>query len=419
MEIADYLSNFLHYGLSFVIIISAIVFIHEFGHFWVARRFGVKVDEFSIGFGKEIYGWTDSVGTRWKISLVPLGGFVKMHGDEDGSSKADAKKLKKMSKAEQAQSFYFKPLWQKALIVVAGPAINFLLAFVIYFGVFWANGKTEIEHSPTIGRMIDGGVAQKLGMKVGDKIVSIGGEKVEFFSDILNKTMLSPSVETEIVVERAGAQQSFKFVPQNSYLRDKDGQFVQVRLGIQNDPELIVRKNEIQYGLLGAAKQSVIEIYEGCEKMLTAIWQIVSGVRSAKDMSGPVKIVEYSGQFTEDLAKSISCVFNGVESLKLEPSKDKSAAPVTCGDLAISGFLSAVLFMAMLSTMLGLMNLLPIPMLDGGHLLFYVVEAVLRRPASEKVQELAFRAGFAFLVSLMLYVTYNDIVSIFQRYILS
>ena len=222
--------------------LSVVVFIHEWGHFIVARIFGVKVDEFSIGFGKELYGWNDSKGTRWKICLLPLGGFVKMHGDADGASTADELRLKKMSKAEKKISFHFKPLWQKALIVFAGPAINFLLAMVIYTSIFAINGKTEMELSTRVGSVIDGGVASEMGIEVGDKIVSIGGEKVEYFSEIAQKTMLSPSVETEISFERDGEIITKSFVPETTYLKDAEGEFVQVRLGIGSTIGDIVKR---------------------------------------------------------------------------------------------------------------------------------------------------------------------------------
>lgn len=407
MDISNIVGNFLHYGISFIVIISIIVFIHEWGHFAVARFFGVKVDEFSIGFGKELKGWTDKHGTRWKISLLPLGGFVKMHGDEDGSSKADAKKLKKMSQAEKDISFFYKPTWQKALIVAAGPAINFALAILIYSTIYATYGKTEIEFEPTIGTVIDGGVASDLGMKEGDKIISIGGEEVKYFSDVQKKTMLAPSVETEVVVEREGERIPFKFVPQNSDLKDETGEFVQVRLGIKNDPEKILRKDEISYGLFGAVAAAFDKVYTDCATMLKALGQIIAGERSMKEMGGPVKIVEYSGLFTQSITDSVSCAF-GYNDTKL-----------SCGELALNGAINALVFMAMISTMLGLMNLLPIPMLDGGHLLFYGIEAILRRPVPELAQEWSFRAGFAFLIGLMLYVTYNDILSLVNRFVLS
>lgn len=407
MDISNIVGNFLHYGISFIVIISIIVFIHEWGHFAVARFFGVKVDEFSIGFGKELKGWTDKHGTRWKISLLPLGGFVKMHGDEDGSSKADAAKLKKMTKKEKEISFFFKPLWQKALIVAAGPAINFALAILIYSTIYATYGKTEIEFEPTIGVVIDGGVASDLGMQEGDRIVSIGGNDVKYFSDVQRLTMFAPSVETEIVVERDGETIPFKFTPQNQDLKDENGEFVQVRLGIKNNPEDIVRKEEISFGVFEAVGAAVDKVYADCVGMLKALGQIISGERSMKEMGGPVKIVEYSGHFTQSISDSVTCAF-GYNDTKL-----------TCGELAMNGFINALVFTAMISTMLGLMNLLPVPMLDGGHLLFYAIEAIIRRPVPEMAQEWSFRAGFAFLIGIMLYVTYNDILSLVNRFVLS
>ncbi len=406
MDLSNIVGNFLHYGISFVAIISIIVFIHEYGHFAVARFFGVKVDEFSIGFGKELKGWTDKHGTRWKISLLPLGGFVKMHGDEDASSKADAGKLKKMSENERSISFFYKPLWQKALIVAAGPAINFLLAILIYSSIYATYGKTEIEFTPAVGVVIEGGVADELGIEVDDLIVSIGGAAVETFQDVREKTMLAPSVATEIVVNRGGELKSFSFVPENQDLKDETGEFVQVRLGIKNKPDQILRKEEISFGVFEAIGASVQKVYDDSVNMLNALGQIITGERSMKEMGGPVKIVEYSGHFTQSITDSISCAF-GYNDTEL-----------TCGELAQNGILNALIFMAMISTMLGLMNLLPVPMLDGGHLLFYGIEAIIRRPVPEMAQEWSFRAGFAFLIGIMLYVTYNDIISLVNRFIL-
>lgn len=376
----------------------------------MARTFGVKVDEFSIGFGKELFGWNDKRGTRWKVCLLPLGGFVKMHGDADGASTADEEKLKQMDEEEKKISFHFKPLWQKSVIVFAGPAINFLLALIIYTSIFALNGKYDIEFSTQVGSVIDGGVADGLGIEVGDKIVSIGGEKVQYFSEIALKTMLSPSIETEISYEREGEVITRSFVPATEYLKDESGKFVQVRLGIGNVPTDVLKKEVIEMSFGEALVSAAEEVYKQSKQMLIGLGQVIVGERSVKEMGGPVKIVEYTGQFTQGITDSISCVFGFKEDMK---------EGVTCGDLFENGFLQALMFMAMISTMLGLINLFPIPMLDGGHLAFYAIEAITRRPMAEKYQEYAFKAGFAFLITLMLYVTYNDIVSFVQRHILS
>ena len=298
------------------------------------------------------------------------------------------------------------------MIVAAGPAINFVLALVIYASIFATYGKVEIEHSPTVGVVIEGGIAEKLGIQVDDKIVTIGGDKIQYFSDVQKKTMLSPSVETEITIERKGELKTFKFVPQSEYIKDETGEFVQVRLGIKNKPDQIIKQDEIHYSIFGAITAAGSKIYDDCVNMLQGLAQVIVGERSAKDMGGPVKIVEYSGMFTQSLSDSVVCAFGG----KVDLPK---GAKLSCGEMAMNGFINAFMFMAMISTMLGLMNLLPVPMLDGGHLAFYGIEAIIRRPVHEAVQEWAFRAGFAFLIGLMLYVTYNDIISLVQRFILS
>ena len=188
MNPIDIISNFFHYGISFIVIISAIVFIHEWGHFAVARFFGVKVDEFSIGFGKELYGWCDKRGTRWKICLLPLGGFVKMHGDASEASVPDEKALEKMSEDEKKISFHFKPLWQKALIVFAGPAINFILAITIYSGIYMSYGKLELKIPPVVTEVVEDSAAAEIGLLPGDRILTLDGKEIKYFkSPILFK----------------------------------------------------------------------------------------------------------------------------------------------------------------------------------------------------------------------------------------
>ena len=417
MEFLDYVANFFHYSLSFIVILSIVVFVHEWGHFIIARMCGVKVEEFSIGFGKELYGWDDSKGTRWKVCLLPLGGFVKMFGDADGASTADEEKLNNMSEKDKKISFHFKPLWQKAAVVFAGPAINFILAFVIYFMIFAFNGKVESELSTKIGQVLEGGVAQEMGIEEGDYIISIGGEKVDYYSQVHEKIMLAPSVETELTFTKGkdGEKITKYFVPQRNLVKDKDGKVLEARIGVGPSNEYAIDTTITELSFAEAAVESAHKVYDSSVKMLIGVGQLITGERSVKDMGGPVKIAEYSGMFTEGISAGANCYFNRTFYLE----KALAVEDKDCGKLMTSGIITALSFMAMISTMLGLVNLFPIPMLDGGHLAFYTIEAIIRKPMAEKYQEFAFRVGFVFLVGLMLYVTYNDIVSFVERYVLS
>lgn len=355
---------------------SLLVFIHEWGHYYVARLFGVKIDTFSIGMGKELVGRTDKNGTRWKISAFPIGGYVKFFGDASAASNPGDLPCD-MSEAERKVCFHYKPLWQRALIVFAGPAVN-LIAAVLVFGILvHINGIVVTE--PVAATVIEETPAAAAGFQNHDRILEIDGEEVHRFSDIASIIRLHPGQRLQILVERDGRQ--IVLTPQIgvNYLQDRFGnQYPLGYLGVSNQDEA------------GAAPYTHIEenpgvfrsLYEGGRRtvnttkmIFTTLGQMVLGLRSMKELGGPLR-----------MANAI-------------------------GEAAHIGLEYFVWMLAMVSLNLGILNLLPIPVLDGGHLLYYGLEAIKGSPISKKAQEAGFVAGLALMLIFMLLVTLNDLQS--------
>ncbi|MDX2113292.1 MAG: RIP metalloprotease RseP [Alphaproteobacteria bacterium] len=363
----DFLLNIGHTLLSFFIVISVIVFIHEFGHYIVAKWCGVKISAFSIGFGKEIYGWTDRSGTRWKLSLLPLGGYVKMYGDASEASTADMSALDNMTDEEKKLTFHHKPLSKKAAIVAAGPIANFLLTIAVFTYFIMTSGLPSID--PVVGKVMPASAAEEAGLKPGDRITQINDEKVKSFSDITYLISTNLGTPVTIHLQRGSSEKSVVLTPRIT--QEDDG------LGNQIQRPLIgIRSADIKYedvGPVTALAESIRRTYMICETTLHVIGQIITGQRGAHDLRGPVGIAQLSGQAAE---------------------KD---------------FHTLLWLIAMLSANLGLVNLLPIPLLDGGHLAYYAAEAVRGRPLAEKVQEWGFKIGFAILATLMAFTLFNDI----------
>lgn len=357
----------LHNFFSFIVIISVIVFIHEFGHYWVARRCGVRVDAFSIGFGPEVWGWDTKSGTRWKICAIPMGGYVKMFGDEGAASTPDNKKLKKLTKAEEKVAFHTQPLFSKTLIVLAGPVANFLLAIIILSCFFATYGRPEATSE--IGEVKEKSAAASIGLVAGDVIIELDGTKISRFEDIRNIATLNPNLELSITYDRAGKIIHDKITPVLSETTDIFGN--KVKIGILGVLPGAVTHKEMSPGEAVAA--GVTETYDISVRTLKAIGQIIVGTRSRDELSGILRIGDYSGKAVD------------------------------------RGFETVLWFMAVLSINLGLINLFPVPMLDGGHILFYAIEAARGRPLAEKVQEYAFRIGFTLLIMLMIFATFNDL----------
>ena len=362
----------LSYILPFIILILIVVFIHEYGHYYFAKRFGVGVTDFSIGFGKEIFGWNDKSGTRWKICWIPLGGYVKFFGDRNVYSQADHKEiLEKYSEEDQKKLFTLKPLYQRSLIVFGGPLANFLLALVIFFSIYTFVGK---DFTPAvINEVQKDSPAMAGGLKQNDVILEIDGNKVESIMDVSKFITMSTDEIIDFKVKRSYDELILKvkpnIVPGEDNLGNKlNKRIVGIKLGAYN--------NEINHVKLGPAQaiyHAAHEVYFVGISSLKYIGAMIFGKADTSQLGGPIRIAKISGQVAE------------------------------------FGVLAFISMMAYISISLGLVNLFPIPMLDGGHLMFYAFEKVLGRPLSQKTQEGFFRIGIFLLISLMFFTTFNDL----------
>jgi regulator of sigma E protease len=361
--------GFLFTVLAFLLVIGPLIFIHELGHYFVGRWFGVRAETFSIGFGREITGWTDARGTRWKVGWLPLGGYVKFKGDMNPASTPDDAWLS-LPAAERAETFQAAKLWQRFLIVAAGPVTNFLFAIVVLMILF---GSVGYPTTPSlIGGVERGSVAQAAGFRPGDRIVAIDGGAIDLFADLQTYVALRPEQPMRFTVERGGQAVQIDATPAARIERDSFGNEARIgRLGL--GPSGVRRFERLPLVRLpGAAVDTTID---SVKTMVTALSQVITGRRSVSELGGPLKIATVSGQ------------------------------------QASLGWLPFVWLMVMVSINLGFINLLPIPLLDGGHLLFYAVEGVRRKPLRPEVQEWAFRTGLAMLLALMVFVTFNDLAS--------
>lgn len=365
----DFLSGAWSYGVPFLIVLTAVVFVHELGHYLMARRCGIRVEVFSIGFGPEIYGWTDKRGTRWKFAIIPLGGFVKMFGDADPASRPD-RGLQAMTPEEKEVSFHFKRVSQRMGVVFGGPAANFIFAVVLLTGLFTFVGQPSTP--PDIGSVQEGSAAEAAGLKPGDVVVSIDGSGVSRFEDIQRVVRDQPGIPLKIVIRRDGTEQILTVAPRPTEVTDRFGQTHQIGLlGIGRAGMTFVRHDPFT-----AAWNAVKDTYFLSWSTLKAVGQIVAGTRTAGELGGPLRIAQMSGNMAEQ------------------------------------GTVSLIWFIAVLSINLGLINLFPVPMLDGGHLLFYSIEAARGRPLGQRAQEYGFRIGLALVFGLMLFVTWNDLVQL-------
>ena len=362
----------LTYIIPFIVLILIVVFIHEYGHYYFAKKYGVGVTDFSIGFGKEIFGWNDKSGTRWKICWIPLGGYVKFFGDRNVYSQADHEEiLKKYSEEEQQKLFTLKPLYQRALIVFGGPLANFLLALVIFFSIYTLIGK---DFTPAIiSEVQKDSPAMIGGLKDGDIILEIDGNKVQSIMDVSKFITMSTDNLIDFKVKRPNDEISLKIKPNMVLSEDNLGNVINKRMvGIK----LGVYNNEIKHVKLGPAQSllhAINEVYYVSTSSLKYIGGMITGKADTSQLGGPIRIAKISGQ------------------------------------VANIGLLAFISMMAYISISLGLVNLFPIPMLDGGHLMFYAFEKVLGRPLSQKTQEGFFRIGMFLLISLMFFTTFNDL----------
>ena len=353
--------------IAFVCALGPLVFIHELGHYLVARWFGVGAETFSIGFGREIGGWTDKRGTRWKVGWLPLGGYVKFIGDEHAASAPGD--ISNLSLEDRERSFHHRPVWQRFLIVLAGPVSNFLLAILI-FAVFFATFGAP-RSPPIVGEVQPGSAAAVAQIQPGDRIMSIGGRETPTFEDLRSFAVLRPGEKVTVQYERAQQVREVRLTLGTDIEKDRFGQtFKRGLLGVS--PAGIVFEPVPPLRLIPDATVYVVRL---TQTMLDALWQIITGRRSVKELGGPLKIAQVAGQ------------------------------------QATLGLVAFVSLVALLSINLGFINLLPVPMLDGGHLLFYGIEAVQRRPVSPRAQDWAFRGGLAFILALLLLTTVNDLGS--------
>ena len=448
------------YGGSLVVVLSLLIFVHEWGHYIIARMCGVRVENFSIGFGKEIYGFTDKAGTRWKVSMIPLGGYVQLFGDTDPASaghtdtvEGEDGDVREMTEAEKQVAFYTKPVWKRALIVLAGPAINYIFAIMLLAGLYIFNGQPVSP--PTAAAVVAGSSAEQYGFEPHDYVISIDGKAVDDFGDIRREMMVALDQERHFVVKRGDEIIDIKAKPKRIPMEDRFGfksesgvlglisaekgilinriasidgveyddkfqvieelkkrmdtkfrigfkksktvsqededkdlsEFIimpvgikNLNLGLQDDLRKEVlflsemdSKTYVRHTSMTAVQTALRESYVMTRSSLEALWQMVVGVRSATELGGIVRI------------------------------------GAIAGDMAIQGIVPFILLTALLSINLGFINLLPIPMLDGGHLMFYAIESVIGRPVPEQIQEYAFRAGFVFLIGVMAFANLNDI----------
>ncbi len=362
-----FIASSLQYIVPFLVVLTVLVFVHEMGHFWIARRNGVRVEVFSIGFGPEIFGWTDRHRTRWKISLLPLGGYVRMFGDANAMS-APEEGLAEMTAEERQVSFHHKSVGQRAAVVAAGPIANFLLAIVVFAALFAIVGQPFT--SPVIGQVDPGSAAARAGFEPGDRIVSINGELIERFQQVVRIVEIGLGEPLAVEVLRGDKKVTLHAVPEVIEHRDNFGHSYQIgRLGLRAKGVEYVR-----YDPLSALWRATEETGELTFATLKAIGQMIVGTRSTDELQGPIGIGKMAG------------------------------------DMAEGGIVPTAWFLGVLSLNLGLINILPIPMLDGGHLLFYALEAVRRRPLGPRIQDYGFRIGLTLVFLLMVFATWNDLV---------
>ncbi len=395
--------------LAFLVLLTIIVFIHEYGHFSVARLLGVKVDVFSIGFGKTLLKWVDRKGTEWRIALLPLGGYVKFFGDVNAASQAPAEAVQQeahpvttqfprpgheeevashMTPEERAVCFHFKPVWARALIVAAGPVFNFILAVAIFTVSLMLVGRYELD--AVIGEVAENTPAAEAGLQVGDRILSMDGRKLDSFNPVYDIVLLSGGGELDMEIERAGETLNVVVAPRRVETEDRYGNKIEVwQLGIRPDGSAVAFQ---KFGFVEAVGQGVHELWRVLSVTVRFLSKIIMGREDVSQLGGPIKMAQYAGQ---------SAMSGFDQSSYSEPPSFWTMLKVSLFD-----FFSLA---AVVSVSIGFLNLLPIPVLDGGHLVYYAYEAVAGKPLGPRAQAVGFRVGIVLLASLMIFVTWNDI----------
>ena len=364
----EYIASISSWILPFLGLLTVLVFVHEMGHYLVARFCGVRVEVFSVGFGPEIFGWNDRRGTRWRFSVIPIGGYVKMFGEQPGGPGRDGEG-QSLSESERAESFAAKTLGQRSAIVFAGPFANFLFAVVMLAGMFMVIGQPFTPAD--ISAVEPNSAAERAGLKPGDVIASINGTDIERFEQVVSIVRMAPGQPLEIKVQREGREIVLDAVAGVHERKDRFGNTQTIgRLGVRRgggDRKLV------RYGPATAVWRASVETVMLSGQILDFVWQMINGTRTTKELGGPIRIAQISS------------------------------------DMWQLGIASMVMFAVALSINLGLLNLFPVPMLDGGHLMFYLFEAIRGKPLGERAQEYGFRIGIVMVLGLMVFATWNDL----------
>ena len=365
--IIQYLPIAIQYFLAFALLITVVVFIHELGHYSVGRWCGIGVETFSIGMGKQIWGKRDKSGTLWRVAILPIGGYVKFYGDEDPSGK----KLESSDNIESDKNFHNKSVWKKIATTAAGPLFNFILAIFIFSIIFFFRGESLVQ--PYVGQVVDESPAYNAGLKTGDEIIYADGNEILYFNDLRNYVLENPSSEIELTIIRDGLEETVFLIPEVISSKDRFGnEYSSARIGVigsQNPEHVELRK----YGFISSLFRGTKETYNLSAKILNYLGNLIVGRESIDQMGGPIKIIQISGEISN------------------------------------YGIIPLLALIAAISVNLGIINLLPIPVLDGGHLLYYSFEVLRGKPLSQKTQEVGMQIGMSLLIALMIFVTFLDI----------
>jgi regulator of sigma E protease len=376
-DMFDFAFWLLSYVIPFLAVLTVIVFVHEMGHYLVARWNGVAIQTFSVGFGPELIGWDDKHGTRWRISAIPLGGYVRFVGDMNAASVPDNEALAKVDPELAPRLFANKNVWQRIAVVAAGPIANVILTFVILYVLLLGYGRYTIP--PVIGEVVAASVAEAAGLEAGDTVVSVDGYAVHGFDDFQRFIATAPQRPVSIVVERDGADQTIELTPEAVEVQDRFGNNQRIgRIGVSRNVDQ-ADVSLYRPGPIEAIGMTVEEIRFIVQRTGAFLGDFFVGRGDVEQLGGPVKVAKVSGE------------------------------------VATLGIIALINLTALLSLNIGIFNLLPVPMLDGGHLLYYLVEAVRGRPLSMKVQEIGFRFGFALVLALMVFTLFNDTLFAYLR----
>lgn len=373
----EWLINAVYYVVPFIVLLGVLVFVHELGHYLMAKFTGVKVDEFSIGFGKKLWGFTDRSGTEWKICAIPLGGYCKFLGDGDAASSTD--ESASVAEEDKKYAFAFQNPFKKLAIVIAGPAANYVFAILVFAGVFFFLGK--VDFPAVVGEVIKGGAAEQAGVLAGDRILKVNGKAVNSFAEVRQEVDMNTAEKVSLEIKRGEQLITLSFLLKVIPLEEEVNQPAEPKamLGIRSVN--IVEVQPSQISLAAAFRDATLETWRITEMTLRGVGQMITGKRDADEVGGIIRIAEMSG----DISKQ-------------------------------SGFLDLLIFAALLSINLGLINLFPIPLLDGGHVVIYLIEIVTGKELNETVKDYVFKFGLFLIISLMVFATYNDFARLFHRW---